>query len=98
VYIYAFPIQQLLATCGLARFNSFVFFVLATAATLPVAALSWFMVEKRAVSLKRRLFKRPAERESARASKPSAGGCVAASESISQPPMPGISSDGHSRS
>lgn len=56
VYIYAFPVQQLLATCGLAGFNPLVFFVLATAITLPLAALSWFLVEKRAVALKRRLF------------------------------------------
>jgi peptidoglycan/LPS O-acetylase OafA/YrhL len=61
VYIYAFPMQQLLATCGLARLNSVAFFVVATAATLPMAALSWFMVEKRAIALKRRLFKRSAE-------------------------------------
>jgi peptidoglycan/LPS O-acetylase OafA/YrhL len=98
VYIYAFPMQQLLATCGLARLNSFVFFVLAAAATLPVAALSWFVVEKRSVALKRRLFKKPAEREPLGASKPSAGSSVAASGSTSQPPIPGISSEGHSRS
>jgi peptidoglycan/LPS O-acetylase OafA/YrhL len=90
--------QQLLATCGLARFNSFVFFVLAAAATLPVAALSWFVVEKRSVALKRRLFKKSAEREPLGASKPPAGSSVAASGSISQPPLPGICSEGHSRS
>ncbi|ASW90909.1 acyltransferase family protein [Mycobacterium marseillense] len=54
MYIYAFPVQQLLAVCGLARLNPMVFFVVATAATLPVAALSWFLVEKRALSLKSR--------------------------------------------
>ncbi|MCV7084291.1 acyltransferase, partial [Mycolicibacter hiberniae] len=58
VYIYAFPIQQLLAAFGLARFNPFLFFILATAATLPVAALSWFVVEKRAMALKARIFRR----------------------------------------
>ncbi|RIS73487.1 acyltransferase [Mycobacteroides abscessus] len=58
VYIYAFPIQQLLATFGLARLNPFLFFLLATTATLPVAALSWFVVEKRAMALKARIFRR----------------------------------------
>jgi peptidoglycan/LPS O-acetylase OafA/YrhL len=56
-YIYAFPTQQLLAVCGLARLNPLVFFVIATTATLPLAALSWFLVEKPALSLKSR-FKR----------------------------------------
>ncbi|OBB63491.1 acyltransferase [Mycobacterium sp. 852014-50255_SCH5639931] len=55
MYIYAFPIQQLLAVIGLAKLNPIVFFVVATTATLPVAALSWFLVEKRALSLKTRL-------------------------------------------
>ena len=58
VYIYAFPIQQLLVICGLASLNVFVFFGLATVATLPLAAVSWFLVEKRAMSLKSRLRRR----------------------------------------
>jgi peptidoglycan/LPS O-acetylase OafA/YrhL len=56
VYIYGFPIQQLLIICGLASMNPVVFSVLATIATLPLAALSWFLVEKRAMSLKARLI------------------------------------------
>ncbi|MUM18904.1 acyltransferase [Mycobacterium sp. CBMA271] len=60
VYIYAFPIQQLLATCGLSRLNPLVFFVVATTATLPVAAASWFVVEKRAAALKSRIFRKTA--------------------------------------
>lgn len=55
MYIYAFPIQQLLIVGGLAWLNPLVFFVLATIGTLPLAALSWFLVEKRAMSLKSRL-------------------------------------------
>jgi peptidoglycan/LPS O-acetylase OafA/YrhL len=55
VYIYAFPTQQLLAICGLVSLNPLVFFVVSTIATLPLAALSWFLVEKRALSLKSRL-------------------------------------------
>ncbi len=54
VYIYAFPIQQLLIICGLASLTPWLFFVLATAAILPVAALSWFLVEQPALSLKKR--------------------------------------------
>jgi peptidoglycan/LPS O-acetylase OafA/YrhL len=55
MYIYAFPTQQLLAVGGLYSLNPFVFFVISTAATLPPAALSWFLVEKRSLSLKSRL-------------------------------------------
>lgn len=58
VYIYAFPIQQLLVICGLAWLAPPAFAVVAAAATLPLAALSWFLVEKPAMSLKDRL--RPA--------------------------------------
>ena len=60
VYIYAFPIQQLLVICGLGSLNPFVFFGVATIATLPLAAASWFAVEKRAMSLKSRLRRKDA--------------------------------------
>jgi peptidoglycan/LPS O-acetylase OafA/YrhL len=52
VYIYAFPIQQLLVICGLAVLNPFAFATVAAVTTLPLAALSWFLVEKPANSLK----------------------------------------------
>jgi peptidoglycan/LPS O-acetylase OafA/YrhL len=55
VYIYAFPTQQLLVICGLAWLHPSVFFVVSALATLPLAALSWFLVEKPAQSLKYRL-------------------------------------------
>lgn len=55
VYIYAFPTQQLLAVCGLARLQPVAFFLVAAAATLPVAAASWFLIEKPSMALKRRL-------------------------------------------
>jgi peptidoglycan/LPS O-acetylase OafA/YrhL len=58
LYIYAFPTQQLLVICGLRSLNPIVFFVLATIATLPLAALSWFLVEKHAMSLKSRLIRK----------------------------------------
>lgn len=59
VYIYAWPLQQLLVICGLGVFHPVAFAVLAGVATLPLAALSWFLVEKRALALKSR-FKRKA--------------------------------------
>lgn len=55
LYIYAFPVQQLLAVCGLAHLHPAVFFLVAAACALPIAALSWFVIEKPAMSLKRRL-------------------------------------------
>lgn len=55
MYIYAFPVQQLLCVWGLFHLNVVVFFGLSTLGTLPLAALSWFLVEKRALSLKSRL-------------------------------------------
>jgi peptidoglycan/LPS O-acetylase OafA/YrhL len=69
VYIYAFPIQQLLATCGLARLDPFVFFAIATAATVPLAALSWFLVERHAMSLKRRIERKSDKPTTASAAK-----------------------------
>jgi peptidoglycan/LPS O-acetylase OafA/YrhL len=59
VYIYAFPMQQLLIVCGLGGLHPLVFFPVAALATLPLAALSWFLVEKHAISLKSRLIRRP---------------------------------------
>lgn len=55
VYIYACPMQQLLAISGLIWLNPLVFAALSTVVTLPLAALSWFLVEKPAQALKRRL-------------------------------------------
>jgi peptidoglycan/LPS O-acetylase OafA/YrhL len=54
VYIYGWPMEQLLVICGLGFLNPFVFAIVALAATLPLAALSWFLIEKRAMSLKPR--------------------------------------------
>lgn len=60
MYIYAFPIQQLLVTAGLGGINLFLFFLIATATTIPLAAASWFVVEKRSLALKKRLAPQPA--------------------------------------
>jgi peptidoglycan/LPS O-acetylase OafA/YrhL len=58
VYIYAFPIQQLMIVSGLAFLNPIVFAIIAAIATLPLAALSWFLIEKPAMSLKSRLMRK----------------------------------------
>ncbi|UXA08036.1 acyltransferase [Mycobacterium sp. SMC-2] len=55
VYIYAFPTQQMLAVCGLATLDPFLFFALSALGTLPLAAASWFAIEKPSMALKRRL-------------------------------------------
>ncbi len=68
-YIYASPTQQLLAVGGLAGLNPLLFFVIATTATLPLAALSWFLVEKPAQSLKSRLKRKWADAELAEVSR-----------------------------
>ena len=54
-YIYAFPTQQLLVIFGLGTLHPAVFFVVAVTATLPLAAMSWFCIEKPPMSLKSRL-------------------------------------------
>jgi len=53
VYIYAFPVQQLLALWGVARWGYWPFALLAVAATIPFAVASWWLVEKHALRLKR---------------------------------------------
>lgn len=51
-YVYAFPAQQLLATLGLAALPVPVFAVASVVATAPLAAASWFGVERQALRLK----------------------------------------------
>jgi len=53
-YVYAFPLQQLLACLGLATLPVAAFAGLSIAVTLPLAAASWFLVERPALRLKRR--------------------------------------------
>ncbi|BCZ20782.1 hypothetical protein MYSE111917_15905 [Mycobacterium senriense] len=67
VYIYAFPAQQLLAVGGLAHLQPIVLFLAAAIAALPLAAASWFLIERPSLSLKRRLKRQwsgPLEAES----------------------------------
>ncbi len=58
VYIYAFPIQQLLAMHGVNRLGVFPYFLAAMAAIIPVAAVSWFAVERPCLSFKNYTFAR----------------------------------------
>lgn len=61
IYIYGFPIQQLLIIAGLGVLAPPFFAVFATLVTLPLAAASWFVVEKPAMRLKARFARnRPA--------------------------------------
>jgi peptidoglycan/LPS O-acetylase OafA/YrhL len=53
IYIYAFPVQQTLCLLGVYRFGVWPLFWITLIGTLPFAWLSWSLVEKRAMDLKR---------------------------------------------
>ena len=53
IYIYAFPVTVLLSIWGATRFGYVPFAVLSLAATFPLAVASWWLIEKRAMALKR---------------------------------------------
>jgi peptidoglycan/LPS O-acetylase OafA/YrhL len=55
VYIYAFPVQQLLAMAGLYSLNLAVYDALAMICTVPLAAASWFLVERPALRRARKI-------------------------------------------
>jgi peptidoglycan/LPS O-acetylase OafA/YrhL len=59
IYVYHFPLQQMLVFFGWDAGSATSFFVLTTALVLPVAAVSWHLVEKPALRLKG-LFGSPA--------------------------------------
>lgn len=52
-YIYAYPVQQLLAVWGAQRLGYPAFLVLSVAGTAPFAVASWWLIERNALSLKR---------------------------------------------
>lgn len=52
MYIFAFPIQQLLASAGLQRLGIVPMIVGSIVCTIPVAAGSWIFIERRALRLK----------------------------------------------
>ncbi|MCV7409165.1 acyltransferase [Mycobacterium florentinum] len=83
VYIYAFPIQQMLAVLGLTGLHPALFFVIAFLSTLPLAAMSWFWIEKPAMALKSRL-----KRKWAAPAQPKTEGTAA--DSVAEQPTPGV--------
>jgi peptidoglycan/LPS O-acetylase OafA/YrhL len=52
IYIYAFPVQQVLALAGAARFGAIGFIVLSAVGTMVFAAASWYLVERPALACK----------------------------------------------
>jgi peptidoglycan/LPS O-acetylase OafA/YrhL len=57
-YIYAFPVTVLLAIWNVQRWGYPVFILLCIAGTVPFAVASWWLIEKRALSLKRLEWRR----------------------------------------
>jgi len=51
-YIYAFPVQQMLFLLGLNRFGFVPYLLLSVVVTAPLAALSWFLVERPSMAMK----------------------------------------------
>lgn len=55
VYIYAYPVQQLLVAAGWNRHGVWLYILLSVLVTVPLAVASWFGVERPALDLKKRL-------------------------------------------
>jgi peptidoglycan/LPS O-acetylase OafA/YrhL len=62
LFLFGFPVQQVLLTLGLPVSHPLAFFVVSWVATVPFALLSWFAVEQPAMRWKRRLDRRAATR------------------------------------
>jgi peptidoglycan/LPS O-acetylase OafA/YrhL len=75
IYIYAFPVQQVLVLVGGARYGVLGFIVLAAIGTVVLSVASWHLVERPAMSLKDVRLTRPRKRVPAPtdASEPGAG-------------------------
>ena len=65
VYIYGFPLQQLLLFAGV-NVAALPFAALSLVVTLPMAALSWFLIEKPSLTLKARIVRRATTKFSAK--------------------------------
>jgi peptidoglycan/LPS O-acetylase OafA/YrhL len=52
VYIYAFPVQQMLVVWGVNRWGYWPYTLLAVVAIVPIAVASWWVIEKHALRLK----------------------------------------------
>jgi peptidoglycan/LPS O-acetylase OafA/YrhL len=53
IYIYAFPVQQLLTMWGVNKWGYLAYTFLAILAVIPLAVASWWLIEKHALKLKR---------------------------------------------
>jgi peptidoglycan/LPS O-acetylase OafA/YrhL len=54
IYIYAWPVQELLVVFGVQRWGGYpIFSMMVVLTTLPFAVASWWLIEKRALALKR---------------------------------------------
>ncbi len=52
LYLYGFPVQQMLVLLGLEKFGLPWFIMLSLLATIPIAAVSWFLIERPSMGLK----------------------------------------------
>lgn len=59
VYLYAFPIQQLLATCRLNALGFPIYFLASLGISAIFAVGSWLLVERPSLALKSKFFRRP---------------------------------------
>ena len=59
MYIYAFPMQQLLVLTGIHTVSLALFDIAALAATVPLAVASWLLVERPVMRRARRTHGRP---------------------------------------
>lgn len=53
LYLYAFPVQMTLAYFGIYKFGTFVFIAASLICTLPLAIVSWHLIEKKALKFKK---------------------------------------------
>lgn len=63
VYLYAFPIQQLLATCRINAFGFPVYFLSSLGISAIFAAASWFLIERPSSALKSKFSRPPLTQE-----------------------------------
>ena len=71
VYIYAYPVQQLLVVFGAASFGYLAYSLLSVVFVAPLAVASWWLIERPSLALKRRITGSSAQRVAQPA--PSAG-------------------------
>lgn len=57
IYVYAFPVQQLLATWNVQRWGYFAYMFFGIIGTAPLAIASWWLVERHALKLKQLHYK-----------------------------------------